>query len=109
MAKQQRDMAKESQWRETLQRYSASGLSVREFCRQEKLTKSNFYAWRRTLDERNGKPAPAFVPAVVADKPACDASITIELAGTCVLRLPESIAATKIAELVHALETRGER
>ena len=37
MAKHQRDPAKEAHWRKILQRFSASGLTVREFCRRERL------------------------------------------------------------------------
>ena len=49
MAKSPRDPAKEVFWREALQRFAASGLSIREFCQREQLTESAFYAWRRTL------------------------------------------------------------
>ncbi|MEQ9379639.1 MAG: hypothetical protein RJP95_02160 [Pirellulales bacterium] len=65
MAKQQRDPAKEAYWRKVLGRFTASGLSVREFCKREQLTESAFYAWRRTIGEREevGGSQPAFVPA----------------------------------------------
>jgi len=111
MANKQRDLAKESRWRDILKRHTASGLSVRAFCQQEQVTESSFYAWRRTIGGRSSKERPtsklpAFVPAVVTSESLRDTSIAIELAGRCVLRLPESISATRIAELVHALETR---
>jgi hypothetical protein len=35
------------------QQFAASGLSVRGFCRRESLSEANFYAWRRTLAERD--------------------------------------------------------
>jgi transposase-like protein len=111
MAKRRRDGAKEAYWRKTLQRFAASGLSGREFCRREKLAESAFYAWRRTIGERNraSNSEPAFVPAVVRCESPSEASIAIELAGGRVLRLSESISANRLAELVHALEARGER
>jgi hypothetical protein len=40
----------------------------------------------------------------VADRAACKGPIEIELAGGRVLRLPEAIAAERLAELVEALE-----
>jgi hypothetical protein len=43
----------------------------------------------------------------VTGQPIGTASIVIELAGGRVLRLPESISAGRLAELVHALESRG--
>lgn len=111
MANKQRDPAKESFWREMLRRQAASGLSARAFCQREKLAESGFYAWRRTIAQRDaehgGKDAtPTFVPVVVTDQSVADASITIELADGRLLRLPESIAAERLAELVHALEAK---
>jgi hypothetical protein len=57
-------------------------LAVREFCRREQLVEPTFYAWRRTIAERDrglnahaaeaiaAQPAPAFVPIVVAESAA---------------------------------------
>ncbi len=56
MANKRRDAGKERFWRDVLKRHAASGLSVRAFCEREKLTESAFYAWRRTLAERNTEP-----------------------------------------------------
>lgn len=97
MANQRRDAEKEVFWREVVQRHAASGVSVRWFCQHEQLVESAFYAWRRTIAERDGqvlsgklkrtparrlRPAPAaFVPAVVTNLPAREASIVLELAG----------------------------
>lgn len=112
MANKQRDGAKERFWREALKRRAASGLSVRAYCQREKLTESAFYAWRRTVAERNceaksAQRAPAFLPMMVTDRSVREASIEMELAGGRILRLPESISAERLAELVHALESRA--
>ncbi len=117
MSNLRRDAAKERFWRDAVKRQATSKLSVRAFCQREKLTECTFYAWRRTLAERSREvePAlrpPAFVPMMVTDRPARKPSIEIELAGGRVLRLPESIAAERLAELVEALEAcqaRGRR
>lgn len=116
MAKNPRDPAKEASWRKALQRFAASGLSVREFCKREQLTEGSFYFWRRTLGQRGrlrkpGKRRPpvAFVPAVVTETlPSCP-SITLELAGGCVLRLSGATSAEQLADLILALHRRGER
>jgi hypothetical protein len=47
---------------------------------------------------------PAFVPVVVSDRSTRDTSLALEFSGGRVLRLPESIPAQRLAELVHALE-----
>ncbi|MCI0334417.1 MAG: hypothetical protein L0228_14460, partial [Planctomycetes bacterium] len=84
MANKQRDAVKERIWRHALKRQVNSGLSVRAFCQREQLTESAFYAWRRTVAERNGeaKPqrAPAFLPMMVTDRPARRELIEMELA-----------------------------
>ena len=109
MANNGRDGAKERFWRETMKRQAGSGLSVRAFCRRRKLGESNFYAWRRTIAERDAKTTPpkkrpAFVRAVVTDVPRRQAAIIIELAGGRRLRLPPSMPVRRLVRLVHALE-----
>jgi hypothetical protein len=93
------------------------------------LTEATLYWWRRTIAERDAslkpsrqakrspppfptkraKRTPVFVPAVVKGEPSHDAAITLELAGGCVLRLPASIPAERLAELVLAIEAGAAR
>ena len=132
MANVRRDLDKERRWRGVVRRQVASGLSVRSFCRRERLSEPSFYAWRRTIHERDaaalptlhggdaeakrsrGPRRPAFVPLLVAERSPRETSIVIELAGGRLLRLPESIPAQRLAEVVqaienHALATGGSR
>jgi hypothetical protein len=53
MAKGQRDLSKERLWRELVQRWRRSGQTVRDFCAAHGLSEANFYAWRRTIDQRD--------------------------------------------------------
>lgn len=111
MANTQRNAEKERRWRDVLIRQASSGLSVRAFCHRERLTESAFYAWRRTIGERDGETTevPSFVPMVVTDQGTSESLIAIELVGGHVLRLPASIPAAWVAELVLSLEARPER
>lgn len=110
MAKNQQDPAKEALWRKRLQRFAASGLTVREFCKREAVTESAFYAWRRTIGERDnvGNFAPAFVPAVLGGEAQHDVPLVLELASGMKLHFPTATRAERLAELVHALESRAE-
>lgn len=126
MANTHRNPDLEARWRAAVARQCDSGLTISAFCRRERLGESSFYAWRRTLSERDaGQPArdepcrdtppkkmrsdacpvpplPAFVPvALQGDEPR---AIVIELRGGRALRLPESIPTGRLVELVHALE-----
>ena len=44
-----RDPVKERYWRQQLARWQKSGLSIRSFCREQKISETSFYAWRREL------------------------------------------------------------
>jgi len=48
-----RDAEKERFWRGVVQRHAQSGQGVREFCRAERVREGSFYAWRRTLSQRD--------------------------------------------------------
>jgi hypothetical protein len=120
MANCQRDAAKERFWRGVVRRHAACGLGVRAFCRQERLAESAFYAWRRTIAQRDfaSRPraaaaglsnAPAFVPAILTEGPRPEPGIVVELAGGRVLRVPAPVSPQWLAVLVHALEAQGSR
>jgi len=50
---------------------------------------------------------PSFLPVHLTDAAARETSITLELAGGRLLRLPEMIPAQRLAEIVAALEATG--
>ena len=49
---QQIDAMKHAQWAKRLRLFSSSGMSIREFCRRQRLSEPNFYFWRRQLSAR---------------------------------------------------------
>lgn len=114
MAQRKRSLRLEARWRELVARQPQSGLSVRGFCQQERVTESAYYAWRRELRLRDQKegPAkraaekPAFMPVVMPQEHASDGNghIIIELRGGRVLRLPMALPTRRVAELVGAVE-----
>ena len=53
MARRQRDLERERQWRERMTRWQASGLSVRAFCGQQGLLETSFHYWKRELRARD--------------------------------------------------------
>lgn len=112
MARKQRNPELESYWRKMLERQQSSGLTVRAFCRQERLVETSFHYWRRTIRRRDAArplvptPAPAFVPAVVRldQHPEPEPCIAIDLRGGRVLRLPAAMPIARVAELIRAIE-----
>jgi hypothetical protein len=59
-----RDLSKERFWRRRLREWRNSGLGIAEFCRQQGVSAPSFYAWRRTLAQRDTAAA-HFVPVHV--------------------------------------------
>ena len=57
-----RDPRKEQHWRQLIERWQHSGLSVRAFCQRHRLAVPSFYAWRRTLRQRDGRAHQAAAP-----------------------------------------------
>lgn len=72
-------------WRDRVRRQAGSGLSIRQFCAQERISPPSFYVWRRRLKEgadaavrspvaKRGKREPRgtgeFIPLRLADRPA---------------------------------------
>ena len=48
-----RDKGREARWRRIVDQHARSGLTIRQFCRDNDLTESAFYFWRRELQRRD--------------------------------------------------------
>jgi hypothetical protein len=105
-----RDPRKEQHWRDLIARWQGSGLSVRAFCQRQRLAVPSFYAWRRTIRQRDGRAHPAaapitFVPVQVRHD-ATDPPAALELVlthGRC-LRIPPGFDPAHLHALLRALE-----
>lgn len=120
MANKNRSGEREAFWRDVVKRFGSSGLSVRAFCRREKLQESAFYFWRRTLADRDGKTPTkrrptskraansVFLPVTIRrDALSPTSGLSLELPGGGVLRFSEAMPVERIAEVIRALEARA--
>src|SRR5438270_3959322 len=57
-----RDPGKEQRWRQLIGQWQRSGLTVRAFCQRQGVAVASFYAWRRTLRQRNSSACPTRRP-----------------------------------------------
>lgn len=84
--RKQRSARKERFWRAMVRQWRQSGLSVRAYCAEHGLSEPNFYAWRRTVAERDAAAEAAavrFVPVQVTPEPRPAASaIAANLSGS---------------------------
>jgi len=113
-AGRERELSKEEFWREALREFAAGGQSVRAFCRARNFSEPSFYAWRRTLAERDEASSrqraspPAFVPVHVS--PEIHSCIEIVLApgapgrGGRRIRLRGPVDRAALMEVLAALE-----
>ena len=106
----QQRSSKERFWRRMVREWRNSGLSVRDFCVEKDLTEASFYAWRRTIAERDAE-AVRFVPVRVVPEEQAVASDNgvgtgLELvlrAGRC-LRIGSGFDAATLQRLLTVLE-----
>ena len=103
-----RDERKARQWRRWIDRWRASGLSVRAFCAQHGLSSASFYHWRRVL-ERRAAEEPAFVPVrVEADAVPTQASaLEVVLTDGRAVRIAPGFDAATLRRLLAVLEGEG--
>jgi transposase len=102
-----RDPSKERFWRTMVQQWRRSGLSVRAFCYHHGLAQPSFYAWRRTLAQRDA--AVQFVPVRLAPEPPTNTSastspLELVLANGRRLRVAPGFDAATLTRLLTLLE-----
>jgi len=80
---QRSDSSKERFWRRMVRQWLSSGLSVRAFCAQHDLAEPSFYAWRRSIAQRDAAAnAQAFLPVQVTNEPTTATAIAADATGT---------------------------
>jgi transposase-like protein len=103
---------REHYWRRHIDQQRASRLNVRDYCRRRGLHEHSFYAWRRTIAERDrlAKPAPpvaasAFLPVAVVGGPPLphDSPIEIRLVDGRRVRIRAGCDRTLLADVLAIL------
>jgi transposase-like protein len=111
---QDQDGGKEAYWRSVVQHRRHSGQSVRSYCLRHGLSEPSFYAWRRTIQERDRQAArscqqcpatrdaaPPFVPVtVMAPAPALE----VVLGDGRTIRVPAGFDAATLQRLLAVLD-----
>lgn len=105
-----RDLAKEQYWRQLIQRWQHSGLSVRDFCLRHHVAVPSFYAWRRTLRQRDrltDQPTPplTFLPVHIRhDDGEPQPPLELVLANGRCLRIPHGFDVDHLRDVLLTLE-----
>jgi hypothetical protein len=108
------DVEKAHFWRKTIREAARSGVSTREFCRQQKLQESQFYWWQRRLSAarqtpRKRKPAagPASFALVSEEAGGSDAGIELVLGNGRRLRIRKGVDAETLRAVLAAVDQPG--
>src|ERR1700734_3996269 len=95
--------AKHARWRRLLRRFQASGLGVRAFCDQQEIPESQFWWWKRRLNEQAGTVAApdtaAFVPVTIVESAPSPSAIDIKLTNGHRLRVRAGCDRRLLAEV----------
>lgn len=132
MANHRRSVEKEAYWRGQIERQSASGLSIRKWCRDNGVSEPSFYVWRRELRKRGrerglaeperadregrehlpkGIVSSGFVAVDVVASDAVsagrEAKLEIAVAGGIVIRLREDVSADTLERVLGVVCRHG--
>jgi transposase len=107
-----RDHAKEQFWRRLLRLWQASGRTIRAFCAEQGVSQASFFAWRRTIAQRDQPHAAppessaAFVPLRVIARPTAPPAQSFEvvLNDDRVVRVPAGFDPASLRQLLAILE-----
>jgi hypothetical protein len=90
-------------WRTLIDAWRQSGQTINTFCRDRKLTRSNFDRLRRILSTGPGESKPSTAPSVfVPLRVVAEPTVEIVLLSGIVVRLPLGAAPEAVTRLVAA-------
>jgi hypothetical protein len=99
-------------WQMAIETWRSSGLTVRQFCRQEGLPEASFYSWRKkltkTLTSDSDKEAIKPKPFIQVSLPkAKSGGLELVLASGHTLRIPSAIDRQTLTHVLSALSETG--
>lgn len=94
-------------WIQRMERFAQSGLTVKEFCAQEKTSVPSFYQWKKKLAPTEGKenPIAAFVPIQLDPSHArlAGSILHVTLPGGAMVSVPASLSADAMSDVFVAI------
>ena len=96
----------ESFWRDAVEQWEGSGLSIARYCRREGLALSTFTLWKRRLAS-DGRSSLIPVEVVIDDQGMSNVPFEVVLRSGHVVRVPPGFDDASLSRLVAILETGG--
>ena len=100
---EERATTKSDQWRERLAAHKRSGLSVKQFCKEQGVSQYSFYAWRKRLRGEGPVRFALVDRGAVRPEPATEASLELVLATGERLRIGAGVDAATLRTVLGAL------
>jgi transposase len=106
------DGDQEQFWRMAIETWRTSGLSIRQFCRQEGLSEPQFYVWRKKLsvggitDPAHDEPRQEAFIEVALPKNS-DVAIEVLLTSGNMVRIPLGADSATLSNVMSALHAAG--
>jgi transposase len=96
--------SKKDQWRERIADQQGSGLSVREYCKQQGVGEHALYYWRKRMRDQQQPMRFAFVERAAArQEPAAEAGLELVLASGERLRIGTGVDAMTLRTVLSVL------
>jgi transposase len=94
---------KNEQWRERIADQERSGLSVKQFCKEQGLTECTFYAWRKRLRGEGLVRFALVERGGMRQEPSTEASLELVLASGERLRIGAGVEAASLRTVLDVL------
>jgi len=94
---------KADEWAERIAAQQRSGISVKQFCREQGLTEYSFYAWRKRLHETGSVRFALVERAVRRQERAADAPLELVLPSGERLRISSGVDVTTLRTVLDVL------
>ena len=95
--------SKSEQWRGRLAEQERSGLSVRQFCKQQELHEHSFYAWRKRLREQGPVRFALVESGVLREGPETPTGLELVLRTGERLRIAAGVDVATLRSVLEAL------
>jgi transposase len=95
--------SKADQWRERIAEQQRSGLSIKQFCKQQGIAEHRFYDWRKRLRDKQAVRFALVDRASVGRESAAEACLEILLPSGERLRVVAGVDATTLRVALEAL------
>jgi hypothetical protein len=100
---EQRKAARSEYWRERIAQQERSGISVHQFCEEQRLTEQAFYAWRKRLQKQQPMRFAVVETGAAQRQPATETGLELALATGERLRISAGVDLTVLRTVLEVL------